>query len=249
MRKAVVVRTKKDIGRPDGSYIKFDENAAVLIDNDKEPIGTRIFGPVARELRARGLHEDRLPGAGGAVDGAAIARALPERRSSPKLAEEFGYKNVHQVPRLEKVVVNIGVGRGHAESEAARTGGGGAGGDHGAEADRPPGEEERLELQAPRRAGDRGMVTLRGDAHVGVLRPAGERRAAAGARLQGRVARRPSTDAATTPSGVREQIIFPEVDYDKVERITGLNVTVVTTARTDAEGKALLTHLGMPFAS
>ena len=46
---------------------------------------------------------------------------------------------------------------------------------------------------------------------------------------------------------MREQIIFPEVDYDKVERITGLNVTVCTTARNDAEGKALLTHLGMPF--
>jgi large subunit ribosomal protein L5 len=46
---------------------------------------------------------------------------------------------------------------------------------------------------------------------------------------------------------VREQIIFPEVDYDKVERVTGMNVTVCTTAGTDAEGKALLAHLGMPF--
>jgi large subunit ribosomal protein L14 len=53
VRKAVVVRTAKAIGRPDGSYIKFDDNAAVLIDQTKEPIGTRIFGPVARELRAR----------------------------------------------------------------------------------------------------------------------------------------------------------------------------------------------------
>ena len=47
--------------------------------------------------------------------------------------------------------------------------------------------------------------------------------------------------------GIREQIIFPEVDYDKVERITGMNVTVCTTAATDAEGRALLSHLGMPF--
>ena len=53
VRKAVVVRTTKGVGRPDGTYIKFDENAAVLIDNQNEPIGTRIFGPVARELRAR----------------------------------------------------------------------------------------------------------------------------------------------------------------------------------------------------
>lgn len=49
--KAVIVRAKKETRRPDGSYIKFDENAAVLIKNDNEPRGTRIFGPVARELR------------------------------------------------------------------------------------------------------------------------------------------------------------------------------------------------------
>ena len=51
--KAVVVRTAKELGRPDGTYIRFDNNSAVLIDNQKEPIGTRIFGPVARELRAK----------------------------------------------------------------------------------------------------------------------------------------------------------------------------------------------------
>ena len=51
--KAVVVRTAKEVGRPDGSFIKFDDNSAVLINNQKEPIGTRIFGPVARELRAK----------------------------------------------------------------------------------------------------------------------------------------------------------------------------------------------------
>ena len=51
--KAVIVRTKKDIKRPDGSVIRFDSNAAVLIGANKEPIGTRIFGPVARELRAK----------------------------------------------------------------------------------------------------------------------------------------------------------------------------------------------------
>jgi len=49
--KAVIVRTKKEVGRPDGSYIRFDDNAAVIINNQNEPIGTRIFGPVARELR------------------------------------------------------------------------------------------------------------------------------------------------------------------------------------------------------
>lgn len=51
--KAVVVRTKKETRRPDGSYIKFDENAAVIIKNDGEPRGTRIFGPIGRELREK----------------------------------------------------------------------------------------------------------------------------------------------------------------------------------------------------
>ncbi len=51
--KAVIVRTAKDIRRSDGSVIRFDKNAAVLVDNKKEPIGTRIFGPVPRELRAK----------------------------------------------------------------------------------------------------------------------------------------------------------------------------------------------------
>ncbi|MDZ4083074.1 MAG: 50S ribosomal protein L14, partial [Bdellovibrionales bacterium] len=51
--KAVVVRTKRKVRRADGTFIRFDDNSAVLINNQKEPIGTRIFGPVARELRAK----------------------------------------------------------------------------------------------------------------------------------------------------------------------------------------------------
>lgn len=53
VHKAVVVRTAKEVRRPDGSYIRFDDNSAVLINNQREPLGTRIFGPVARELRAK----------------------------------------------------------------------------------------------------------------------------------------------------------------------------------------------------
>jgi len=53
VKKGVIVRTRKEIRRPDGSYIRFDENSIVLIDTTGEPLGTRIFGPVARELRAR----------------------------------------------------------------------------------------------------------------------------------------------------------------------------------------------------
>ncbi len=53
VKKAVVVRVKTNVSRADGSYIRFDDNSAVLIDNNNEPIGTRVFGPVARELRAK----------------------------------------------------------------------------------------------------------------------------------------------------------------------------------------------------
>ncbi len=53
LHKAVIVRTKKELSRPDGSHIRFDDNSVVLVDDSREPIGTRIFGPVARELRAK----------------------------------------------------------------------------------------------------------------------------------------------------------------------------------------------------
>lgn len=55
IRRAVVVRTRKEVRRADGSYIRFDDNAAVIINDAGEPVGTRIFGPVPRELRARGF--------------------------------------------------------------------------------------------------------------------------------------------------------------------------------------------------
>ena len=64
---AVVVRTTRGVRRPDGSLIRFDGNAAVLLTNKLEPIGTRIFGPVTRELRNRAVHEDHLARTGGAV--------------------------------------------------------------------------------------------------------------------------------------------------------------------------------------
>jgi large subunit ribosomal protein L14 len=51
---AVIIRTRKELRRADGTYVRFDDNAAVIVDKDKQPVGTRIFGPVARELRGRG---------------------------------------------------------------------------------------------------------------------------------------------------------------------------------------------------
>ncbi len=74
VHQAVIVRTAFPVRRADGSAIRFDRNAAVLINKQQEPIGTRIFGPVVRELRATQVHEDHLARAGGAVMAARIRK-------------------------------------------------------------------------------------------------------------------------------------------------------------------------------
>ena len=218
----------------------------MLIDNQREPLGTRIFGPVARELRARALHEDHLARAGGAVDAARDCSSATASEVVPKLPQEFGYRNVHQVPKLEKIVVNMGVGEATqnakllekaAEELAVITG------------QKPVIRKARksianFKLRQGQAIGC--MVTLRGDRMweffdrlVNVSLPR--------VRDFKGVSPKAFDGRGNYSLGIREQIIFPEVDYDKVEKITGLNVTVCTTARNDAEGKALLAHLGMPF--
>ena len=108
VHQAVIVRTAFPVRRPDGSAIRFDRNAAVLINKQMEPIGTRIFGPVVRELRGTEVHEDHLAGARGAVMAARIRkgdtvvvitgankgrrgevlRVFPQRRSRPGAGRE-----------------------------------------------------------------------------------------------------------------------------------------------------------------
>jgi large subunit ribosomal protein L5 len=175
-------------------------------------------------------------------------RLLERYRSEvvPRLRSEFGYKNAHQVPRLSKVVVNVGLGEATANAKlldqaavelAAITG------------QKPLVRKARksianFKLRQGQAVGC--MVTLRGDRMwefydrlVSVALPR--------VRDFKGVSPKAFDGRGNYTLGLREQIIFPEVDYDKVERITGMNVTVCTTARTDAEGKALLAHLGMPF--
>ena len=175
-------------------------------------------------------------------------RLLERYRSEviPKLSTEFGYRNVNQVPRLAKVVVNVGVGEATqnpkllekaTEELAAITG------------QKPLVRKARksianFKLRAGQNVG--AMVTLRGermwefmDRLMNVALPR--------VRDFKGVSPKAFDGRGNYTLGIREQIIFPEVDYDSVERITGLNVTVCTTARSDAEGKALLALLGMPF--
>ena len=164
----------------------------------------------------------------------------------PKLSQEFGFKNVHQVPRLEKVVVNMGVGKATqnaklvekaAEELAAITG-------QKAAVRKARKSIANFKLRQGQAVGC--TVTLRGtrmweffDRLVNVSLPR--------VRDFKGVSVKAFDGRGNYSLGIREQIIFPEIDYDSVENITGLNVTVVTSARNDAEGKALLAHLGMPF--
>ncbi len=165
-----------------------------------------------------------------------------------KLSEEFSYGNVNQVPRLEKVVVNMGVGEASQNPKLIEK----ATGELAAITGQKPVVRRArksiasFKLRAGQTVGC--SVTLRGDRMWEFLD-----------RLFSVALPRVRDFKGVSPKafdgrgnytlGIREQIIFPEVDYDAVERITGLNVTVCTTARTDAEGKALLAHVGMPFRS
>jgi large subunit ribosomal protein L5 len=165
---------------------------------------------------------------------------------APKLQEEFGYKNVNQIPRVEKVVINIGLGEAttnpklleRAMEELALITG-----------QKPVLRRAKKSVSNFKLREGQGIgcsVTLRGtrqweflDRLLCVALP----------RVRDFSGVSPKTfdGRGNYTFGVREQTIFPEVDYDNVERVTGMNVTVVTTAKTDAEAKALLTHLGVPF--
>jgi len=164
----------------------------------------------------------------------------------PALVAEFGFKNLMQAPRLEKVVVNMGLGEAiqngkildaSIEQLAAITG------------QKPVVTKARksianFKLRQGQSIG--AMVTLRGDRAyefidrlVSVALPR--------VRDFKGVSPKAFDGKGNYTLGVKEQIIFPEINYDKVEKIKGLNITVVTTARNDEEGRALLKHLGVPF--
>ena len=97
------------------------------------------------------------------------------KEAAPELTKKFGYKNVMQLPKLEKVIINMGVGEAVGNPKAL--------------------------------------------------------------------------DAANYSVGLKEQLIFPEIDYDKIDKVRGMNVVIVTTAKTDEEARELLSLLGMPFSA
>ena len=164
----------------------------------------------------------------------------------PKLQEEFSYGNVNQIPKVEKVVVNIGLGEAttnpklleRAMEELAQITG------QKPVMRRAKKSVSNFKLREGQPIGC--SVTLRGarqweflDRLLNVALPR--------VRDFSGVSPKAFDGRGNYTLGLREQTIFPEVDYDKVEKVTGMNVTVVTTATTDAEARSLLTHLGVPF--
>jgi large subunit ribosomal protein L5 len=165
----------------------------------------------------------------------------------PALIKEFGYTNPMQVPKIEKIVVNIGIGR--------ETG------------DNPKAADAALkDLMSI--VGQRPVITKAKKSIANFKlrenRPVGVKVTLRGSRMYDFLDRLVNLalprvrDFRGVPSdcfdgrgnytlGVREQLIFPEIEYDKIDKLRGLELTIVTSAKTDDEGRALLKHFGMPF--
>ena len=179
-----------------------------------------------------------------------MATRLRERYKSdvvPALMKEFGYTNTMAVPKLEKIVVNMGVGR---------------------EAQNNPKVFDQAAMELSTVTGQKPVITkakksiaafkLRTGMPVGVLVTLrGERMYEFLDRLLNAVLPRVRDFRGVSPRafdgrgnytlGIKDQLIFPEIDFNKVDRTRGMNISIVTTARTDEEGRALLRQFGMPF--
>jgi large subunit ribosomal protein L5 len=173
-------------------------------------------------------------------------QTLYENSVRPALMKEFGYTNPMQTPRLEKIVVNMGVGEAVQDAKKAEAA--------AAELTRITGQRPVI-TRAKRSIATfklrQGMpvgckVTLRRyrmyeffDRLITVALPrVRDFRGISGNSFDGR---------GNFALGLREQIVFPEVDYDRVDAVRGMNVVIATTAKTDAEAKALLTAFAVPF--
>jgi large subunit ribosomal protein L5 len=163
------------------------------------------------------------------------------------LTSEFGYKNPFQVPKLEKIVLNIGLGEAVANGRALDA----AVGDLTAITGQRPVVTRAKKSIASFKLREGmpigAMVTLRGERMYEFLD-----RLVATALPRIRDFRGISPNSfdgrGNYTLGLREQLMFPEIDYDKIDKVRGLEISIVTSARTDEEGRRLLALLGMPFA-
>ncbi len=166
----------------------------------------------------------------------------------PSLTKRFGYKNPMAVPKLDKVIVNIGLGEAVADPKVL---------------DRAVEELAAITGQKPMVTRAKKSIAgfkLRAGMPIGCMVTLRRQRmyeflerlihvALPRVRDFKGVSPKAFDGRGNYTLGIREQLIFPEIDYDKVDKLRGLSVSVVTTARTDEEGYALLKELGMPFSS
>jgi large subunit ribosomal protein L5 len=162
------------------------------------------------------------------------------------LKDEFGYKSVMQVPRMEKIVVSMGIGEASVNKKLLDSAIQELTQITGRRAVKTVARKSIAGFKIRKGMEIGAMVTLRGDYMYEFFD-----------RLVNIAIPRIKDFRGTNPNafdghgnyslGVTEQIIFPEIDYDKIERVSGLNIAVVTTAHTDREARSLLAHLGMPF--
>ena len=164
----------------------------------------------------------------------------------PALVKEFGYKNVMAVPKIEKISINIGMGEATQNAKLMD----GAVNELGQIAGQKPVVTKAKKSIAAFKLREGmaigAMVTLRGDRMyefldrlMNVALPrVRDFRGVSSKSFDGR---------GNYTLGVRDQLIFPEIDYNKVEKVKGMNISITTSAKTDAEGLALLRQMGMPF--
>ena len=209
--------------------------------------------PQAAGARPKGGKGGAQAAPAAAVKRAPVSGGVPPRLRErfraaviPALMKERGYTNPFQVPRLEKIVINMGVGEGKENPKVLDF----ATADLAAIAGQKPvvtrAKKSIANFKLRENAPIGCKVTLRGprmyeflDRLVNVALPR--------VRDFKGVPPRAFDGRGNYALGLREQVIFPEITYDKVDKLRGMDIVMVTTARTDEEAKALLTHLGVPF--
>lgn len=164
----------------------------------------------------------------------------------PALTKDFGYKNVMAVPKIEKVSINIGLGEATQNPKLMD----GAVNELGAIAGQKPVVTKAKKSIAAFKLREGmsigAMVTLRGDRMYEFLDRLMNVALPRVRDFRG-VSQKSFDGRGNYTLGIKDQLIFPEIDYNKVEKIKGMNISITTTAKSDAEGLALLRQLGMPF--
>jgi large subunit ribosomal protein L5 len=164
----------------------------------------------------------------------------------PAMREQFGYKNIMQVPRITKLTLNMGIGEGTHDAKAMEEAANQLGQITGQKPQvrRARKSVANFKLRAGMPVGLR--VTLRGDRMYEMLDRLVSVALPRIRDFQG-ISAKGFDGQGNYNLGLKEQIIFPEIDYDKIDKIRGLDIAITTTAKTDDEGRALLKLMGMPF--